>query len=259
MVRHWQMAPTVTDSGAGALAVLEEASQRGVPFRLVLLDAHMPGAFDGLEVAKRVQQRPELAGATILMLTSMDGRGAAARCRQLGVAGYLVKPLARRELLAAMLDALGAAPARASASPVPPVHAPSPSLRILLAEDNVVNQVVAAAMLKREGHCVTIVANGRAAVDASAADPFDLILMDVQMPDMNGFEATAAIRVHESTRGGHVPIVALTAHAMEGDRDRCLEAGMDDYVSKPLRLTDLQRVIAAVSTAIAEARLAVPL
>ena len=243
MARHWRMAPTAVDGGEAALVALDQALDRGTPFRLVLLDAVMPG-MDGFQVAERIRARPGLAGATILMLTSRDRAGDASRCRRLGITHYLVKPLAQRELLVAMLDALGAASPEA---PVMAVAAPaataSSSLRVLLAEDNCVNQAVAASMLKREGHLVTIVENGVAAVAAATTSRFDLILMDIQMPEMGGFEATAAIRAQESLTGDRVRIVAMTAHAMRGDRERCLDAGMDDYVSKPIRPADLRRAL----------------
>jgi signal transduction histidine kinase/CheY-like chemotaxis protein len=253
MARHWRMVPTTVDGGEAALVVLEQALDRGTPFHLVLLDANMPG-MDGFQVAERIRARPNLAGATILMLTSQDRAGDVSRCRQLGITHYLVKPLAQRELLVAMLDALGAAAAQA---PVIPMAAPaatsSSSLRVLLAEDNRVNQAVAAGLLKRDGHLVTIVENGVAAVAAAATSRFDVILMDVQMPEMGGFEATAAIRARESITGDRVRIIAMTAHAMEGDRERCLDAGMDDYLSKPVRQSDFRRALSPASPARSEA------
>ena len=247
LTRQWGMRPTTVDSGEAGLAALTAASDRGEPYRVVLLDGVMPG-MDGFEVAERIRQRPGLAGATILMLTSRDRAGDAARCRQLGVTSHLVKPLSQPELLAAILNALGAAathapaPAMAVAEPADPAP-----LRVLVAEDNRVNQAVAVALLKRDGHHVTVVENGVAAVAAATAGGFDAILMDVQMPEMGGLEATAAIRAHEAATGQRVRIIAMTAHAMQGDRDKCLEAGMDDYVSKPIRPQELQRAMAAVS------------
>jgi two-component system, sensor histidine kinase and response regulator len=206
---------------------------------------------DGFDVAESIRQRPELVDATILMLTSRDRMGDAMRCRQLGVTRYLVKPLTQQELSTALLSALGAVLAKIESLPAPvPDRRSATPLRILLAEDNRVNQALAAALLKRDGHHVTIVDNGIAAVAAAAGGGFDAILMDVQMPEMGGFEATGAIRAHESATGRRVRIIAMTAHAMPGDRDRCLEAGMDDYVSKPIRPGDLQRAIAAASHAL---------
>jgi signal transduction histidine kinase/DNA-binding response OmpR family regulator len=249
MARQWGMRPTIVSSGEAGLAALDEASDRGDPYRLVLLDVNMPG-MDGFEVAETIRQRPGLVGATILMLSSRDRMGEALRCRQLGITHCLVKPLTQRELLAAMLNALGAPPATTeSPAAVVPQRASAPPLRILLAEDNRINQALASALLRRDGHHVTIVENGIAAVAFATAGGFDAILMDVQMPEMGGFEATGAIRARESGSGRRVRIIAMTAHAMQGDRDRCLEAGMDDYVSKPIRPGDLQRAIAAVSRA----------
>jgi signal transduction histidine kinase/CheY-like chemotaxis protein len=250
MTRQWGMRPTSVGTGEEGLAALDEACTRGEPYRFVLLDVNMPG-MDGFDVAESIRQRPELVDATILMLTSRDRMGDAMRCRQLGVTRYLVKPLTQQELSTALLSALGAVLAKIESLPAPvPDRRSATPLRILLAEDNRVNQALAAALLKRDGHHVTIVDNGIAAVAAAAGGGFDAILMDVQMPEMGGFEATGAIRAHESATGRRVRIIAMTAHAMPGDRDRCLEAGMDDYVSKPIRPGDLQRAIAAASHAL---------
>jgi two-component system sensor histidine kinase/response regulator len=163
------------------------------------------------------------------------------------VASYLVKPLTRREVLAAFAAAVNAASRRAPGEAAEEAPAPGrpASLRVLLAEDNLVNQALAAGLLKRDGHSVTLVADGRAAVAAAAEQPFDAILMDVQMPQMSGFEATAAIRSRERATGTRTRIIAMTAHAMQGDRDRCLAAGMDDYIAKPLKPGDLRRAIQA--------------
>ncbi len=248
MVLQWRMRASTADSGDAAMSALEAAHQRDTAFRLVLLDAHMPG-MDGFAVAEHIRRRPALAGATILMLTSDDRAGDAARCRSLGVSSYLVKPLTQRELLTAIVSALAEAPRQAedrSRGLASPVHASRP-LRVLLAEDNRVNQTLAAALLKREGHHVTIVGDGKAAVAAVAQEPFDAILMDVQMPEMSGLEATAAIRVLEQGTAAHIRIIAMTAHAMQGDRERCLAAGMDDYVSKPIRTPDLRRALGNIS------------
>jgi signal transduction histidine kinase/DNA-binding response OmpR family regulator len=245
MTRQWGMRPTTVGSGEAGLVALDEARDRGEPYGVVLLDVNMPG-MSGFEVAEKIRQRPGLVGATILMLTSRDRIGDAVRCRQLGVMHCLVKPLTQRELLAALLSTLGAPQPRMESPQVPvPEQGSTTPLRILLAEDNRVNQALASALLKRDGHHVTIVEDGIAAVAAANAGGFDAILMDVQMPEMGGLEATAAIRAHESVTGGRVWIIAMTAHAMQGDRDRCLEAGMDDYISKPIRPGDLRRAIAA--------------
>ncbi len=240
---NWRMRPTAVGDGFAAVAALKRAVAAGEPFPLILLDAVMPDV-DGFAVAGQIQRDPELAGATVMMLSSADRGGDAARCRKLGVACYLCKPVAQSDLLDAIVRALGTA----QIEPVPPsvpaaATGPRP-LRILLAEDNEVNQELVAQMLKRRGHTLTLAGNGREAVAAFDAALFDIVLMDVQMPEMDGFAATAAIRERERATGGRTPIVALTAHAMKGDRERCLAAGMDDYVSKPLRIGDLVETIA---------------
>ncbi len=249
MVRRWRMGPVVVGGGAGALAALQEAQRRGSPFQLVLLDVHMPG-IDGFDVAAEIQRHPDLARAAILMLTSKDRAGDVRRCRELGITRYLIKPITQRELLLAIQSALAGAPARAVRHPkLQAVWDPSKSsLRVLLAEDNRVNQALAVALLEREGHTVTVVDNGTAAVTAAMAGVFDAILMDVQMPEMSGMDATLAIRAHERATGAHVRIIALTAHAMQGDQERCLAAGMDDYLPKPIRADDLRRALGRVAS-----------
>jgi CheY-like chemotaxis protein len=170
------------------------------------------------------------------------------------VKSYLIKPITAMELLSSILNSLGAArpvvPMPVPATPTPTATAVS-GLRVLLVEDNSVNQRLALALLQRDGHSVTVVDNGRAAIEALSATAFDAILMDVQMPEMSGLDATAEIRARERTTGGHVRIIAMTAHAMQGDRERCLAAGMDDYVTKPIRLPELRRAIQPVASAAA--------
>ncbi|HEV3140791.1 MAG TPA: response regulator, partial [Vicinamibacterales bacterium] len=235
LLLRWRMRPTVATSGAAALASMTEARNAGRPFALVLLDAHMP-EMDGFEVARRIQSGPGLAGATIMMLSSSGQHGETARCRELGIVNHLTKPVDPRDLLSAISRAL--AREQGSRQPMPasmlPGDLPERRLRILVAEDNPVNQRLAASLLERRGHHVTIAANGREAVAAVEQTSFDVVLMDVQMPEMGGFEATAAIRAAEQRTGGRLPIVAMTAHAMKGDRERCLAAGMDEYLTKPL-------------------------
>ncbi|HYT73167.1 MAG TPA: response regulator, partial [Vicinamibacterales bacterium] len=250
MLACWRMCPTLAEDGDAALREFEAAHRRGDPFPLVLLDSRMPGR-DGFAVAEQIRRRPESAEAVILMLTSDDRVGDMARCRQLGVTIYLIKPITAPDLLAAISTALSKAPRvlppsrNVRPAPAPGLTAASRPLRVLLAEDNRVNQRVARALLERDTHAVTIVEDGAAAVAAvvGAAPPFDLVLMDVQMPKMSGFEATAAIRARERSTGAHVHIVAMTAHVMEGDRERCLSAGMDDYVSKPIELDALRAAV----------------
>jgi PAS domain S-box-containing protein len=242
---HWRMLPTEVASGAGALALLANAQQSGYPFPLILVDAQMP-EMDGFELVKRIKQIPEFDSATIMMLSSAGVRGDAARCRELGVAAYLTKPIKQKELYNAIVAVLGSAGARGELVTRHNLEQERGGLRVLLAEDNPVNQKVAARLVEREGHQVTVVANGREAVEQIAQQDFDVVLMDVQMPKMDGFEATARIREHEKQTGRHVPIIALTAHAMKGDQERCLAAGMDRYLAKPVQARDLNAAIAAV-------------
>jgi CheY-like chemotaxis protein len=235
----WQMQPVAVDGGWAALATVERAEAAGTQFQLILLDAHMP-EMDGFELARRIQGIPSLADSVVMMLSSARHVEDADRCRETGIRRYLVKPIFQNELLQAILSEL-----QGRLAPAGRKHAtaldirPGPALRILLAEDNVVNQKVAARVLERRGHSVTVASNGAEAVNLYGRDKFDVILMDIQMPEINGYEATTAIRDRERTTGAHIPIIALTAHAMTGDRDRCLAAGMDDYVSKPIHLEEL--------------------
>jgi signal transduction histidine kinase/DNA-binding response OmpR family regulator len=257
---RWQMKPVCVDGGRAALEALTAAAREGNPFVLVLLDANMPEV-DGFTVAEEIARRPELAGATIMMLTSSGKYGDAARCRALGIAAYLTKPIKGEDLLEAIFRVINigprdvrrkagslSPPRRSSARPVV-AAAPIRGARVLLAEDNVVNQRVAAGLLTRRGHDVTIVQNGREAMAAIERDSFDMVLMDVQMPDIGGIEATQAIRMRERGTGRHLRIVAMTAHAMTGDRERCLAAGMDGYLSKPVDQKMLFAVVEQESTA----------
>jgi CheY-like chemotaxis protein/nitrogen-specific signal transduction histidine kinase len=240
---QWQMVPTVVDSGAAALEALQRACQAGEPFCLIILDAVMP-EMDGYALAGLIRQHPEWVKATTMLLTSSDHPGGA-RCRELGITSYLVKPIRQADLWRAILAALGASTAaEAPARPtLPPTPADARSLRILLAEDNAVNQKLAVCLLQKQGHTVEVVGTGREALAALVRQPFDLVLMDVQMPEMDGFEATARIRQREKATGGHVPIIAMTAYAMKGDRELCLQAGMDGYLSKPFRVAELTESI----------------
>jgi CheY-like chemotaxis protein/HPt (histidine-containing phosphotransfer) domain-containing protein len=235
VLTHWRMRPTAADGGIAALTELRHAVALGQPFPLLLIDAQMPD-MDGFTLVERIKQDPTLSAATIMMLSSADLPGDAARCRSLGVAVYLTKPIKQSELLDAILTALGAP---APAAERIPLSAPSPdtarpSLRILLAEDNVVNQKLVTRLLEKRGHTVMVAEDGRAALAAIDRELFDVVLMDVQMPEMDGLEATAAIRAREQATGAHLQVVAMTAHAMKGDEERCLDAGMDGYVSKPI-------------------------
>ena len=241
---NWEMRPCVVSSGLAALEALLVASHEGNPFPIVLLDAMMP-EMDGFGVMERIRQEAALGGATVMMLTSDRQQGDAARCRDLGIAASLVKPIKQADLRRLLLDVLGKARRdTVTASAATMVEAaPARSLQILLAEDSPVNQKLAVRILEKRGHRVRIAGNGREAVEASAAESFDVILMDVQMPEMNGFEATAAIREREASHGSHTRILAMTAHAMKGDRDRCLEAGMDGYIAKPIHASELIQAV----------------
>ena len=234
-LRRWQMRPTAVDSGYAALDALSAAVDAGTPFLLVLLDANMP-VLDGFSVAQQILAKPELAGATIMMLTSSGEYGDSARCREVGISSYLTKPVEAADLYNAIRRVL-----EGGAKPQPPTLSQQlrtsgivRPLAVLLAEDNIVNQRVAVGLLTRRGHGVTVANNGIEALAALERGTFDLVLMDVQMPEMGGFEATAEIRRRERERGGHLRILAMTAHAMTGDRERCLAAGMDGYLSKPI-------------------------
>ncbi len=244
MFLHWRMKPTAVESADSALKVMERARRAAKPISLVLLDAQMPG-MDGFALARKIKQNPQFAGATIMMLTSDRQRGDAVRCQELGITQYLIKPITQSELLDAVLLALGRRPLRAKSAGVPASPAVRPAarpLRVVLAEDNVVNQGLAVRLLQKRGHTVAVAANGRElleTLDQFGHDAFDMVLMDVQMPEMGGFEATAAIRTLEKKLGKHLPIIAMTAHALKGDRERCLEGGMDGYVSKPVRASEL--------------------
>ena len=238
MLKNWRMVPTLADGGEAALMAMRWARDQGNSFPLVLLDGHMPG-MDGFEVARRIKSDPSLAGATIMMLTSDRQAGDAARCRELGINVYLVKPIGQSDLLDGILNALGTQILGAADSIVPAkaIRAMRP-LRLLLAEDNAVNSHLALTLLRKWGHEAVLATNGREALDfleQAGFQAFDAVLMDVQMPEMDGMEATVAIRARERTLGTHLPIIGVTAHAMKGDRERCLEGGMDGYVSKPIR------------------------
>jgi len=244
MAKHWGMLPDDADSGPVGLQKLEAAAGSGFPYGLVLLDEQMPG-MGGLEVIERIRMHQALRRATILMLTSSDQSSSAARCRQLGVETYLIKPVKPAELLGMIRRAVGAwKPQPAFRTPAGANVTPAHSLSILVAEDNLVNQKVTVAMLQRMGHRAIVAGDGAEAINKWNESHVDLILMDVQMPAMDGFEATQRIRSQEQARGTHVPIVAMTAHAMAGDRERCLEAGMDDYVSKPVNRAALEQALA---------------
>jgi CheY-like chemotaxis protein len=245
MLLAWQMNPQLTENGPEALTILERANTEGTPFSLILLDARMPG-MDGFSVAERIKQDARLAKSAVIMLTSGGFRGDAARCRELGIQGYLTKPIKRSDLLEAINVVLGSQTGAEVSPSLVTLHSLRESrgrLRILLAEDNRVNQLLAVRLLEKRGHEVTVAGNGEEALEALDKQAFDLVLMDIQMPEMDGLQATAAIRKGEMKSGKHIPIIAMTAHAMVGDKERCLEAGMDDYIAKPIRPEELGDVL----------------
>ncbi|HMD96451.1 MAG TPA: PAS domain S-box protein [Terriglobia bacterium] len=243
MLERWGMKPVPTESGGQALAALERAREAAAPFALLLADVNMP-QMDGFTLVERIRQHEDLRKTTIMMLTSVGQRGDAARCRELGIAAYLIKPIGQSQLLDAILNVLGTR-AQAADAPRPnlvtrhSLREGQRKLRILLAEDNAVNQKLASRLLEKRGHTVVVAANGREALKALEKEEFDLVLMDVSMPEMDGLEAARAIRAAEQTTGAHLPIIAMTAHAMKGDRERCLAAGMDGYLAKPVQAREL--------------------
>ena len=236
-LRSWGMAPTLAPGGAQALQLLREAQGEGHPFRLVLSDAHMP-QMDGFALAEAIRGDLAVGSTVVMMLTSGDRAEDPARCKELGIASYLLKPVKHSELLAAIEHAMGVAVSREAVSPSAEQQGPG-GLRILLAEDSLVNQKLAIALLEGQGHRVTVARNGREALAVSEIEEFDLVLMDVQMPEMDGLETTVAIRAAERGMGRRLPIIAMTAHALQGDRERCLDAGMDGYIAKPIRAKEL--------------------
>jgi CheY-like chemotaxis protein len=212
-------------------------------------------AMDGFGVAQRIAGDPKLAGTLIIMLTSSGKPGDAARCRELGISGYLPKPVKRTDLLEAIRVVLGFEKQAEKSPTLVTVHSlrqQKAQLNILLAEDNAVNQRLAVRLLEKRGHIVVVADTGKMALECLDRQSFDLVLMDVQMPEMDGLQATLEIRKSEKISGKHIPIIAMTAHAMVGDKARCLEAGMDDYLSKPIQSNDLFATIERMFAAPAE-------
>ena len=280
---HWAMRPTAVDGGWAALAKLWRAQSEGAPFPLLLVDAHMP-EMDGFDLVERIRRNPDLSGVAIMMLSSSSQSSDLARCKQLGISTYLTKPIRQGKLRAAVVASLASRPATGSttngaggtpgavsaASAGEPAGADAATgaraangadpamagvverrLHILLAEDNTVNQRLVSFMLSKRGHSVVIAENGRKAIAALDQESFDIVLMDVEMPEMNGYETATAIRERELVAGGHIPILGLTAHAMKGARERCLESGMDGYVSKPIQTAEFFAAIDALVPAVA--------
>jgi CheY-like chemotaxis protein len=240
---RWGMQPAAVDSGAAAIAVLKKAREAHRTFPLILLDAHMP-EMDGFMVAGEIRGGLGLAGATIMMLTSAGNAGDAAHCRRLGIGAYLTKPVRQFELLEGIRAVLGARTIQGETAPVPLVTQHSLKenrrvLQVLLVEDNPVNQVLAMKLIEKRGHHAIPAKDGREALAILESRAFDVVLMDIEMPEMDGFAATHAIREREKVTGTHVPIIAMTAHAMQGFKQRCRAAGMDDYVTKPISAGEL--------------------
>jgi signal transduction histidine kinase/CheY-like chemotaxis protein len=266
VLSNWGMVPTLVPDGRAALAAMTTATEANCPFTLVLLDAMMP-EMDGFTLAEQIKGAPELAGTVLMMLSSAGSSGDTARCRALGLSAYLTKPFKQSELLELITATLSREEDRPPAPNNGGVRGETSQnfsnsprigggggLRLLLAEDNPVNQRLAVRVLEKQGHTISVASNGKEALAAWEQETFDLVLMDIQMPEMDGFEATRILRRREQRTGTYVPIVAMTAHAMKGDRERCLKAGMDDYVSKPLQIDKLLAVVVRLTTKIDEDR-----
>ena len=252
MLTAWRMRPASVDGARAALDALAKAVDAGEPFRLVLSDALMPDV-DGFALARAIRADARFADTRLIMLSSMGLPPGHSRVHEAGFSAYLSKPVKQSDLLDAIVTVFAPRTGQASTRrrrrmQPPPPRARTRPLRILLAEDNATNQKVVVTLFENRGDTVVVASNGREAVQRSAEPSFDVILMDVQMPEMSGLEATAAIRERERSLGGHIPIVAMTAHAMTGDREQCLAAGMDAYVSKPLRLDELLAVVDGLFT-----------
>ena len=235
MLANWKMKPIAADSVPAAVELLKGAQKRGEPIRLVLADGHMPG-MDGFDLSASVQTDAQLRGVTIILLTLAGHREDQARAKSVGAAAAVTKPVKQSELWDAIVTALhvpGRQKARLSAARST-ARGAQRRLRVLVAEDNPVNQELVLHLLERRGHSAIVAENGKQAIAALEKHKFDLVVMDVQMPEMGGIEATEEIRRKEKSNGGHIPVFAMTAHAMPGDRERCLAAGMDGYISKPI-------------------------
>jgi CheY-like chemotaxis protein len=236
------------DGGKKAIAVLKEAKDSGNPYPLVLLDVNMPD-MDGFTTAEHIKNTPELSGVTIMMLSSAGRREEMRRCKELGISIHLTKPVKQSELLEAIMKALGTVSSVRTTDAQhsnPQPMKPGSNLHILLAEDNPINQKLTIRVLQKRGHHVTLVENGKQALEQTEKEDYDLILMDVQMPVMGGFEATERIRAREKRTGVRTPIIAMTACAMKGDKEKCLQAGMNGYVSKPIQVDELYKTIEQV-------------
>lgn len=248
MFLSWRMQPTLAESGKRALELLEEMKGTGERFAVVIIDAHMP-VIDGFELTEILKKDYETVQIPVIILVAAGLKDDIERCKKLNVSGYLAKPVTQSDLFDIVNTALTGSLKRmdeGKATARPSIPKSQRRLKILIAEDNPVNQTLAAQVVKKLGHEVTVASSGRVTISKlkkAALGHFDLILMDIQMPHMDGFEATAAIRAHELGTGTYTPIVAMTAHAMKGDRERCLDAGMDTYIAKPIQIHDLHQII----------------
>ncbi len=249
LVKQWKMKPSTAASGEDALTIFNNAALQGNPVKLLLVDICMPG-MDGFEFVRRVRSQPQFDKCAVVIVTSAVRSGDADRCKQLEVQAYLSKPVLKDGLLIAIRSALGLKETVvALPEPENSLRKSARALQILVAEDNMVNQAVILRVLAKMGHKAILAQQGREAVRMSLEAKYDLIFMDVQMPEMDGLSATRAIREAERITGGHVPIFAMTAHAMTGDRERCLAAGMDGYLAKPLRMTEVAEVLDNIANA----------
>jgi signal transduction histidine kinase/CheY-like chemotaxis protein len=249
MLTRWEMKSTPVEGGEEALAELSAAHKAQAGYGLILLDMHMP-KMDGFTLVERIRQSPELSTAIVMMLTSAGHRGDAVRCRELGISAYLLKPIRQSELREAIARVLGAGEQKGAIPLITryslhDARDPATVLRVLLAEDNLVNQRLAVRLLEKRGHRVAVAANGREALQVLDKESFDLVFMDIQMPEMDGLTATTVLRNKEKERGSgrHQSVIALTAHAMKGDYERCMAAGMDGYLTKPIRPQELDEVL----------------
>jgi two-component system, sensor histidine kinase and response regulator len=251
MLAHWGMRPEAVEGAKTALQSLRRAGMASRQFKVVITDLHMPD-MDGFTLAEKIQSTPEFNSIPVLMLSSGARGDEAARCRQMGIAAYLTKPVRPSDLLDALLNALAKNGETLKSFPAVderPALEGRKGLKILVAEDNAVNRTLAMRLLEKHGHKIVVAENGREVLEVLEREKVDAVLMDLQMPEMDGFEAIRTVREREKTTGGHLPIIALTAYAMKGDRERCLEAGADDYVTKPIRPPDLFAALDRVASA----------
>jgi CheY-like chemotaxis protein len=252
LLTHWGMVPTMVSNGDLALVELEAARLAETEYALVITDMHMP-RMDGFGLVGHMKSNPATSSIPIMMLSSGAQRGDAARCGELGIAAYLLKPVRQSELRDAISRVLRTKQPLETIviteATLLEVRDPARTLHILIAEDNMINQKLAKRLLEKRGHRVVLAGNGREALAAIKADSFDLVLMDVQMPELDGLQATQELRKFEQHTGTHCPVVAMTALAMTGDKERCLAAGMDGYLSKPIRPQELDAVLDAYSSA----------